>query len=101
MWESEGNAWRVKNGVFDEERNSTTRVRLRSVITEEGVTRERYEGVRDVLKEESFCKADNVWFASGNLHRKMSGLSKDPGCLRSTLLIKREGRRFWVQQRRG
>ncbi len=41
--------------VFDEESNSSTRMRLRSVIPEEGVTRERYLGVRDVLREESFC----------------------------------------------
>ena len=34
---------------------SSTRTRFRSVIPEEGVTRERYLGVRDVLKEESFC----------------------------------------------
>ena len=45
----------VRNRVFDEESNSSTRTRLRSVIPEEGVTRERYSGVRDVLEEESFC----------------------------------------------
>ena len=55
VWGSEGSAWRVRNRVFDEESNSSTRTRLRSVIPEEGVTRERYEGVRDVLKGESFC----------------------------------------------
>ena len=54
VWGSEGSVWRVSNGVFDEESNSFTRTRLRSVIPEEGLTRERYEGVRDVLKEESF-----------------------------------------------
>ena len=42
VWGSEGSAWRVRNGVFDEESNSSTRVRLRSVIPEEGVTRDRY-----------------------------------------------------------
>jgi len=52
---SEGSAWRVRNRVFDEESNSFTRTRLRSVISEEGVTRERYLGDRDVLREESFC----------------------------------------------
>ena len=51
----EGRAWRVKNRVFDEESNSAARTRFRSVIPEEGVTRERHSGVRDVLKEESFC----------------------------------------------
>ena len=55
VWGSEGSAWRVRNRVFDEESNSSTRTRLRSVIPEEGVTRERYLGVRDVLREESFC----------------------------------------------
>ena len=54
VWWSEGSAWRVRNRVFDEESNSSTRTRLRSVIPE-GVTRERYLGVRDVLREESFC----------------------------------------------
>ena len=41
---SEGSAWRVRNRVFDEESNSSTRTRLRSVIPKEGVTgeRERY-----------------------------------------------------------
>ena len=43
-------------------------MRLRSVIPEEGVTGQRYEGVRDFFKEESFCFADDVWFGSGNLH---------------------------------
>ena len=52
---SEGSVWRVRNGVFDEGSNSATRMRLRSVIPEERVTRERYLGVRDVLREESFC----------------------------------------------
>ena len=33
---------RGRDRVFDEERNSSTRTRLRSVIPEEGVTRERY-----------------------------------------------------------
>ena len=42
VWGSEGSAWRVRNRVFDEESNSSTRTRLRSVIPEEGVTRERY-----------------------------------------------------------
>ena len=55
VWQSEGSAWRVRNRVFDEESNSSTRTRLRSVIPEEGVTRERYLGVRHVLGEESFC----------------------------------------------
>ena len=44
-----------RNRVFDEESNSSTRTRLRSVIPEEGVTRERYLGVRHVLWEERFC----------------------------------------------
>ena len=30
----------MRNGVFDEESNSSTRMRLRSIILEEGVTRE-------------------------------------------------------------
>ena len=55
MWGSEGSAWRVRNRVFDEESNSSTMTRLRSIIPEEGVTRERNKGVRDVFKEESFC----------------------------------------------
>ena len=55
VWWSEGSAWRVRNRVFDEESNSSTRTRLRSVIPEEGVTRERYLGGRHVLGEESFC----------------------------------------------
>ena len=55
VWGSEGSAWRVRNRVFDEESNSSTRTRLRSVIPEEGVTGERYLGVRHVLGEESFC----------------------------------------------
>uniref|UniRef100_A0A8C4QJK3 HTH CENPB-type domain-containing protein n=1 Tax=Eptatretus burgeri TaxID=7764 RepID=A0A8C4QJK3_EPTBU len=46
------------NRVFDEESISSTRTRLTSVIPEEGVTRERYLGVRIVLREESFCSAD-------------------------------------------
>ena len=71
MWGSEGSAWRVRNRVFDEESNTSTRTRLRSVIPEEGVTRERYLGVRDVLRELSFCSADYVWFVSGNLYGKM------------------------------
>ena len=54
-WGSEGSAYIVRNGVFDEESNSSTRTRFRSVIPEEGVTMERYEGVRDVLMDESFC----------------------------------------------
>ena len=45
----------VRNRVFDEESNSFTRARLRSVKPEGGVTRERYLGVRHVLWEESFC----------------------------------------------
>ena len=49
----------------------STRTRLRSVIPEEGVTRERYLGVRDVLREESFFSADYVWFVSGNLSGKI------------------------------
>ena len=53
---------RERNRVFDEESNSSTRTRLRSVIPEEGVTRRRYQGVKDVLKEESSCEADYVWF---------------------------------------
>ena len=52
---SEGSAWRVRSRVFDEESNSSTRARLRSVKPEEGVTRERYLGVRHILGEESFC----------------------------------------------
>ena len=71
MWWSEGSAWRVKNRVFDEESNSSTRAKLRSVIPEEGVTRERYLEVRDVMREESFCWADYVWFVSGNLYGKI------------------------------
>ena len=71
VWSSEDSAWRGRNGVFDEESNSSTRMRLRFVIPEEGVTRERYEGVRDVLREESFCEADSVWFVSGNLYGKI------------------------------
>ena len=55
VWGSEGNAWRMRNRVFDEESNSSTRTRLRSVILEEGLTRERYLGVRDVLREDCFC----------------------------------------------
>ena len=68
MWGSEGSAWRVRNKVFDEERNSSTRTRLRSVILDEGVTRERYQGV---LREENFCLADYVWFVSDNLYGKI------------------------------
>ena len=45
----------VRNRVFDEESNSAAMTRLRSVIPEEGVTKERYQRVRDVLKEENFC----------------------------------------------
>ena len=71
MWRSEGSAWRVRDRVFDEESNSSTRTRLRSVIWEEGVTRERYLGVRHVLGEESFCEADYVWFVSSNLYGKI------------------------------
>ena len=40
VWWSDGSASRVRNGVFDKESNSTTRTRLRSVISEERVTRE-------------------------------------------------------------
>ena len=58
----------VRNRVFDEESNSSTRARLRSVILEEGATRETYLGLRDVLREESFCLADYGWFVSGNLY---------------------------------
>ena len=39
VWGSEGSVSRVSNGVFDEESNSFTRQRLRSVIPEEGATR--------------------------------------------------------------
>ena len=42
VWGSEGSALRMRNRVFDEQSNSSTRARLRSVIPEEGVTRERY-----------------------------------------------------------
>ena len=42
VWGSEGSAWRVRNIIFDEESNFSTRTRLRCVIPEEGVTRERY-----------------------------------------------------------
>ena len=59
-WGSEGSAWRVRNRVFDKQSNSATRTRLSSIIPEEGVTRERYLGVRDVLKEEKFCQTDYV-----------------------------------------
>ena len=45
----------MRNRVFDEESNSAARTSLRSVIPEEGITRERHLGVRDVLREESFC----------------------------------------------
>ena len=38
VWGSEGSAWRVRNRVFDEESNSSTRTRLRSVIPEDKVT---------------------------------------------------------------
>ena len=55
VWWSDGSASRVRNRLFDEESNSAARTRLRSVIPEEGITRERYLGVRDVLREESFC----------------------------------------------
>ena len=48
MLGSEDSAWRVRNRVIDEESNSSTRTRLRSVILEEGVIRERYEGVREI-----------------------------------------------------
>ena len=41
VWRSEGSAWRVRNRVIDKESNSATRGRLRSIILEEGVTRER------------------------------------------------------------
>ena len=71
MWGSDGSAWRVRNRVFDEESNSSTRVRLWSVILEEGITRERYLGVRDVLREENLCSEDYVWFVSGNLYGKI------------------------------
>ena len=54
VWWSEGSAWRVRNRVLDRECNSATKTRLRSIILEMGVTRERHEGVRDILKEESF-----------------------------------------------
>ena len=71
MWGSEDNAWRVRNRVFNEESNSSTMTRHRSVIPEEGVIRERYLGVRDVLWEPSFCLADYVLFVSGNLYGKI------------------------------
>ena len=71
MWRSEGSAWRVRDRVFDKESNSTTRTRFGSIIPEEGVTRERYLGVGNVLREESFCSADYVWFVSGNLYGKI------------------------------
>jgi len=45
----------VRNRVFDEESNFAARMTLRYVTSEETITRERYWGVRDVLKEESFC----------------------------------------------
>ena len=41
VWRSEGSVWRVRNRVFDKVKKSTTRTRLRSVIPEEGVTKER------------------------------------------------------------
>ena len=45
----------MRNRVVDEDSNSSSRTRLRFVIPEEGITKERYEGVRDVLREKSFC----------------------------------------------
>ena len=71
MCGSECSAQRVTNRVFDEKSNSAARTRLRSVIPEEGVTRERYLGVRDALREKSFCSADYVSFVSGNLNGKI------------------------------
>ena len=71
VWGSERSAWRVRIRVFDDESNSSNRTRLRSIVPEEGVTRERYLGVGDVLREESFCWADYVWFVSGNLCGKI------------------------------
>ena len=61
VW-SEGSAWRARSRVFDKESNSATSAKFRF-----GVTRERYKGVGDVLKEQNFCSADYVWFVSGNL----------------------------------
>ena len=71
VWVTHVSLWSVRNKVFDEESNSTTRTRLRSVILEERVIRERYEGVRDVLRKESFCESDYVWFVSGNMYGKI------------------------------
>ena len=54
VWWSGGIAWSARNTVFEKEQLAV-RMRLRSIIPEEGVTREGYYGVRDILKEESFC----------------------------------------------
>ena len=50
VWGSEGSAWRVRKRVFNEESNSSTRTRLRSIVPEKGVIRERKLGVGDVLR---------------------------------------------------
>jgi len=68
---SASSACRVRNRVFDEESNSATRTRLRSITQEEGVTGERYQGIRDVLKKESFSSAN------------LSGLSTFSHCLKA------------------
>ena len=44
VWKSEGSAWRVRNRVFDKESDSASRMRLGSIIPEEGVTRKRVRG---------------------------------------------------------
>ena len=40
-WGCEGSAWRVRDRVFDKEGNSATRMMLRFIKPEVGVTRER------------------------------------------------------------
>ena len=70
----------MRNRVFDEESNSSTRTRFRSVTTEEGVTMERYLGVRDVLRKES------------SVRQIMSGLSVATGME----ISERFERRPWI-----
>ena len=99
MWGSEGSAWRVRNRVFDEESNSSTRTRLRSITPEEGVTRERYLGVRDVLREESFCKQITSGLSVATCMERSVRLERRPRIFEFHTVHEEGGEGLWVQGR--
>ena len=79
VWGSEGNAWRVRNRVFDEESNSSTRTRFRSVIPGGGSNQGEILGSQTRLGGGKFllgrlclvCQWQPVW-------KDLKGLSEGP-----------------------